>query len=760
MDNRDESSFEYTVANDKVQSADDRSEKISGVVERVVFSNEENGYAVCEVSVVSEEGGEILITLVGTMPFIAEGEVIRASGKWIVHPSFGKQFSVEYYEKELPSGEASILRYLSSRTVKGIGPSSAKKIVEKFGSDTFDVLENHPEWLEEIPGISSSKAKIISESFKQQFGVRSVMMFCHDYIGPASAMKIYKKWGGDSIDTIKSNPYLLCDEIYGMGFERVDRMAVSLGFAGNCPERIMAGMKYLLSYNANSNGHTYIPKDRLIAASVRLLSVEENEAENALAGLEGMAQVKILSRCGRECVYLSRYYDAEHYIAEKLDLLDRVCPKIDMSDLERFIELAETENGITYAKAQRKAIVNVLTSGVMILTGGPGTGKTTVIRAVISLFEDMKMKVLLSAPTGRAAKRISESTGHEAGTVHRMLEMEYSEGREPVYKKNENDTLDADVIIVDESSMIDALCKAIKPGTRLLLIGDSDQLPSVGAGNVLSDIIRSERYNTVMLREIFRQARASLIITNAHAINNGEYPDLDIKDNDFFFLTRQSAAEVAETVAALCRTRLPNAYGEKIRSKIQVIAPSRKGPAGTESLNILLQRGLNPPDQKKKEKKFRDIVFREGDKIMQVRNNYELGWEKSGITGGVTEGTGIFNGDIGVIEQIRPGEETVVLNFEGRVAVYDYSQLDEIEHAYAITVHKSQGSEYPVVIIPLYQSSPRLMTRNLLYTAVTRAKEMVILVGTKDMVAGMIQNNRLSHRYTGLYEEIRENDMQ
>ncbi|PWM27056.1 MAG: ATP-dependent RecD-like DNA helicase [Oscillospiraceae bacterium] len=771
MDNIEEKSFEYSSSNDysslneEAPSAVDGKDKISGVVERVVFSNEENGYTVCEISSVSDEGGEILLTLVGIMPFIAEGEVIRAVGKWIVHPSFGKQFSVEYYEKELPSGEASILRYLSSRTVKGVGPSSAKKIVEKFGADTFDVLENHPEWLEEIPGISASKAKVISDSFKQQFGVRSVMMFCHDYIGPASAMKIYKKWGGSSIDTIKSNPYLLCDEIYGMGFERVDRMAVSLGFEGNCPERIMAGIKYLLSYNANSNGHTYIPKDRLITASVRLLSIEENEAESALERLEGMTQVKILCRCGRECVYLSKYYDAEHYIAEKLDLLDRVCPKIDVADLERFIELAETENGITYAKAQRKAIVNVLTSGVMVLTGGPGTGKTTVIRAVISLFEDMKMRVLLSAPTGRAAKRISESTGHEACTVHRMLEMEYSEGREPVYKKNENDTLDADVIIVDESSMMDillmnALCKAIKPGTRLLLIGDSDQLPSVGAGNVLSDIIRSERYNTVMLREIFRQARASLIITNAHAINNGEYPDLDIKDNDFFFMTRKSAAEIADTVAALCRTRLPNAYGEKIRSKIQVIAPTRKGPAGTEYLNVLLQRGLNPPDQKKKEKKFRDIVFREGDKIMQVRNNYELEWEKSGITGTVTEGNGIFNGDIGFIEQIRPGEETVVLNFEGRIAVYDYTQLDEIEHAYAITVHKSQGSEYPVVIIPLYQSSPRLMTRNLLYTAVTRAKEMVILVGTKDMVAGMIQNNRLTNRYTGLYEEIRENDIQ
>lgn len=738
-------------------------ETVSGVVERVVYSNDENGYTVCEIASVGDDREDILITLVGTMPFIAVSETVKACGRWVVHPSFGKQFAVEFYEKELPANETAILRYLSSRTVKGIGPSSAKKIVDRFGQDTFDVLENHPQWLEEIPGISPEKAEKISESFKQQFGVRSVMMFCRDFVGPATAVRIYKRWGGAAVDTIKDNPYILCDEIYGLGFERVDRMAASLGLENNSEHRIMAGMKYLLNYNAGSNGHTYIPADRLIEASMRLLSVDEEEARGAFRALEVCGDIKTVRRDGRDLAYLKSYYDAERYTAEKLDLLDRVCPKLNITDIERSIGIIESENGISYAKAQRKAIVNVLTSGVMILTGGPGTGKTTVIRAVISLFENLRMKVLLAAPTGRAAKRMSESTGHEASTIHRMLEMEYTDGREPIYKKNENDLLDADVIIVDEASMIDivlmsALCKAIKPATRLLLIGDSDQLPSVGAGNVLNDIIRSDRFNTVRLREIFRQVSSSLIITNAHAINNGDYPDLDIKDNDFFFLGRSSGTDIADTVVSLCSVRLPRAYGEQIRGKIQVIVPSRKGQVGTQYLNAVLQSSLNPPDQRKREKKYRDVIFREGDKVMQIRNNYEVNWERTEITGDVTEGTGIFNGDIGVIEQIRPGEESLVVNFEGRIAVYDYTQLEELEHAYAITVHKSQGSEYPVVIIPLYQSSPRLMTRNLLYTAVTRAREMVIIVGEKETVAQMVQNNRLSHRYTGLCEALLEID--
>lgn len=736
---------------------------ITGFVEHVVFSNEDNGFTICEISTDGDEGQQVLVTLVGTMPYIAVGETITALGSWTVHPNFGRQFAVSSYEKELPAGEAAILRYLSSRTVKGVGPASAKKIVDKFGADTFEVMTNHPEWLAEIQGISAEKARIIGESFDEQFGVRNVMMFCRDFVPPATAMRIYKKWGNNSVDTIRNNPYLLCDEGYGLGFERVDRMAQSFGLAPDCRERVMAGIKYLLSYNAASNGHVYIPSDRIIPAAARLLGVDEDAVGAALEALGSSGEVKTIRRDRRDCVYLRSYYDAEQYVAEKLDLLDRVCPRVPAGDVERLILTAESENGIEYARAQKKAISLVLTSGVMVLTGGPGTGKTTVIRAVLSLFEDMGMKTVLAAPTGRAAKRMSESTGRESSTVHRMLEMAYTEGREAVYNKNEKDPIEADVVIVDEASMLDillteALCRALKPGTRLLLIGDSDQLPSVGAGNVLGDIIRSDRFNTVRLREIFRQASASLIITNAHCINQGDYPDLDVKDNDFFFIQRDTAEEIASTVCALCTTRLPRAYGEEMRSKIQVIAPSRKGNVGTASLNAQLQRGLNPPMQSKRERKFRDVVFREGDKVMQIKNNYDIEWEKTEITGEVHKGQGVFNGDIGIIEQIRTSEESIVINFDGRITVYPFSDLEEIEHAYAITVHKSQGSEYPVVIIPLYQNSPRLMTRNLLYTAVTRAREMVIIVGQRAEVVQMVQNNRLCHRYTGLCEAIREAD--
>lgn len=728
--------------------------RITGVVEHIIYANEENGYTVCDISMRGEEGRDVLATLVGSMPFIAEGEYITALGDWVVHSSFGRQFKVETYEKELPANEASILRYLSSRAVKGIGPVTAEKIVAQFGVDSFDVIENHPEWLADIPGISSRKASEISESFKSQFGVRAIMMLCRDFFGPATAVKIYKRWGGASVDTIKSNPYLLCDEIYGVGFEKADRIASDFGISKNSSDRIMAGIKYLLNYNALSNGHTYIPRDKLIPASSRLLEVSDDEVAEALSKLDELKQIKVVDYDGRSCVYLKAYYSAERYSAEKLDLLDKVCPQLNMNDIEQFISIVEEENGIKYAKNQRKAIINTLTSGVMILTGGPGTGKTTVVRAVLAMFDHLGMKLVLAAPTGRAAKRMSEATQREAKTIHRLLEMEYTGEKEAVFRKKTDDPIDADVIIIDEASMVDillleALCKAIKPGARLLLIGDSDQLPSVGAGNVLSDIIESERFNTVRLREVFRQASESLIITNAHSINNGELPELDVKNNDFFFIEREKVDDIVSTVVGLWRTRLPRSYGEQIRNQIQVISPSRRGNVGTELLNVKLQSALNPPDERKKEKKYRDVTFREGDKVMQIRNNYDITWEKVSLTGDIVTGEGIFNGDIGIIEQIRYSDESVVVNFDDRITVYDFSQLDELEHAYAITVHKSQGSEYPVVIIPMYDYSPRLLTRNLLYTAVTRAQNMVILVGQKQVVAGMVGNNRLAHRYTG-----------
>ena len=719
---------------------------VEGTVENIVFKNDENGYTVCELATPDDE----LITLVGIMPFLGEGEIIKAMGNWEIHSNFGRQFKIRYFEKQLPADESAILKYLQSKAVKGIGPVTAERIVEKFGAETFEVIENHHEWLTQIQGITLKKAVQINENFKMQFGIRAVMMFCRDFFGPVTAVKIYKKWGGSAVDVIKANPYILCDEIHGIGFERADKVARSVGIENNDAARIKSGIKYILNYNALHNGHVYIPEEKLLPAAAELLGIDIAEAEDALFDLDGDSQVMIVKINSRNCVYLSSYYNAERYTVSKLDLLDKVCPKLDMGDIEKFIAQIESEESIVYAPMQRKAIAKALNNGVMILTGGPGTGKTTVIKAVLRVFDRLGYGALMAAPTGRAAKRMSEATRYEAKTIHRLLEMEYGEDSFPRFKRDDKNPLDEDVIIIDETSMVDtllmaALLKAIKPGARLILIGDADQLPPVGAGNVLNDIISSERFTTVKLKEIFRQAEKSLIITNAHAINNGKYPELNVKDNDFFFIPRAEDGEIANTVADLCLNRLPRTYGENIKNNIQVITPSRKGAAGTELLNVLLQKTLNPKTPKKKEKKSRDVVFREGDKIMQIKNNYDIGWEKDGKSG-----LGIFNGDIGIIERIDLNEETMILNFDERAAVYDFSMLDELEHAYAITVHKSQGSEYPVVIIPVYRYAPKLLTRNLLYTAVTRAQDMVVMVGQADAVNRMVDNNRQIKRYTGL----------
>lgn len=721
--------------------------EIAGTVEHIIYQNEENGYTVCEIATVEDE----LVTVVGEMPFLGAGEMIKAVGKWTLHQSYGRQFKVEYYEKELPASENAILKYLSSRTIKGIGPSIALKIVGQYGVDTFDVIENHPEWLAEIPGISLKKAKAMSEDFKAQFGLRSVMMFCREFFGPATAVKIYKKWGSGSIDIIKRNPYILCDEIYGIGFEKADLVARSLGVDNYREERMKAGVKYVLSYNGIQNGHVFIPRDKLTSASCDMLNAEDFEIEKAIDELISYEQIVQKSFSKRKCIYLKEYYDAEKYASDKLKLLDDLCPRVDIGDISRMIMRIESEFGVEYASLQKRAIINSVNNGVMVLTGGPGTGKTTVIRAVIRVFEDLGYKIALTAPTGRAAKRMSESTLHEAKTIHRLLEMDYSNDSKPVFRRNEHSKLEENVIIVDEASMVDtmlfaSLLQAIRPGAKLILIGDTDQLPSVGAGNVLSDIIKSDRFNTVELKEIFRQDEESLIVTNAHAINEGEYPKLTSKNSDFFFLAREDDEMIARTVAELCAIRLPKTYGNDIVNDIQVITPSRKGSAGTVVLNNLLQRVMNPRSDKKVEKKVRDIIFREGDKVMQVKNNYDIEWsndEKNGI--------GIFNGDIGVISKIDLRNERMTILFDdNRYVDYDFSYLDELEHAYAITVHKSQGSEYPVVIIPMYSFTPRLMTRNLLYTAVTRAQKMVIMVGKANVVQQMVDTNRPTKRYTGL----------
>ena len=727
---------------------------IEGSVEKIIYQNEENGYTVCEIFTPSDE----LFTLVGNMPYLSEGETISALGNWVNHATFGKQFKVEFYEKQLPATETAILKYLSSGAVRGIGKVTAQRIVSQFGADSFEVIEHNPQWLAEIPGISPKKAEQISASFAAQFGMRNVMMFCREYFGPTTAVRIYKKWGNGAVERIKQNPYILCGEIYGVGFEKADAIAKDLGIKKNAPERIAMGLKYVLMHNAASNGHSFLPLDKLCAVAKRLLSCEMNEIEDEAAALESRGEIVCVRHEGMKCAYLRDYYEAEKYTASKLCALDRAGKNLGEDNVLSLISMVERESNMEYAVLQKRAICQAASNGVFILTGGPGTGKTTVVRAIIRVFDAMGLRIALAAPTGRAAKRMSQSAGEEAKTIHRLLEMEYGAEDKLRFRKNENDQLEDDVIIIDEASMLDlmltnALLKAIKPGARLILIGDVNQLPPVGAGHVFDDIIKSDRFATVELTHIFRQAQESLIVTNAHAVNHGEYMNLESKSGDFFFLPRQDDAQTAATIAELCKKRLPKSYGLTVFEGIQVITPSRKGDAGTEMLNSALQSAINPPARGKAEKKIRDFTLREGDKVMQIKNNYDIEWNKNG-----SQGFGIFNGDIGVIKKIDLSEELITVDFEDKICEYDYTMLDELELAYAITVHKSQGSEYPIVVMPLYRYTPKLLTRNLLYTAITRAQSIVILVGNGEVAKAMVDNNRQTKRYTGLRYALEKYD--
>ncbi len=719
---------------------------IEGMIEKIIYQNEENGYTVCELLAPSDE----YFVLVGSMPYLCEGESISALGNWVMHPSFGRQFKVEFYEKQLPATANMILKYLSSGAIRGIGPSTAKKIVAQYGDDTLEVLENHPEWLADIPSISARKARDIGEIFRTQFGMRNVMMFCSAYLSPSASVKVYQKWGTGAIDMIRENPYILCGNIHGIGFEKADMIAKDLGIRENSEERIAAGLAFVLSYNLNQNGHVYLPQEKLIPAALKLLGCTEEEAEDELARQVMLKKLRMAKINGRSCIYLPEAFEAEKYICAKMDALEMTDHLSDVDNLNFLIEKAELENGIRYESLQKKAIMEAVKNSVFVLTGGPGTGKTTVVRAIIRIFRSMGLEIALATPTGRAAKRLSEVSGMEAKTIHRMLEMDGKSEEGIRYHRDENNLLDEDVIIIDEASMIDlylmeALLRAMRPGTRLVMIGDANQLPPVGPGYVFRDIILSDRFSSVELTHIFRQAQESLIVTNAHMVNRGEHIDLSKKDSDFFFLPCEIDEKTASVIAGLCKVRLPRAYGATVYDGIQVITPSRKGQNGTEMLNIALQEAINPPKAGVKEKKLREIIFREGDKVMQTRNNYDIAWMKSGI-----EGFGIFNGDIGIIREINLTEQTLLIDFDGRVASYDFMMTEELELAYAITVHKSQGSEYPIVVIPLYRFTPKLLTRNLFYTAITRAQQMVILVGDGSVVDMMTDNNRQTKRYTGL----------
>ncbi len=722
--------------------------KLTGSIEQVIYENEENGYMVCDLGTDDDD----LITITGIMPYVAAGDSLIVWGEWRHSPKYGRQFAVQTYERYMPADSSAILRYLSSRAIKGIGPKTALKIVEEFGDNTMDVLENHPDWLSDIPGISLKKAKEISADFKAKAGIRTAMMFFRDFFGAATTVKIYKKWGAAAIDIAKNNPYRLCDEIEGIGFERADGMAQRLGVQDGL-HRLASGICHVLRYNGLQNGHVCLPHNKLVQASCTLLGADPVDIAEVLEELCAMGRVACCEFDGVLYYYEKQALESECYIAEKLALLDRLCPVVSTADAGLLIEKEELRNGFLYAAMQKKAIFAALENGVMLLTGGPGTGKTTIVKALLHIFRSMDMRVALAAPTGRAAKRLSEATSEEAKTIHRLLEYDYSseDGQRPGFRRNEYDLLEEEVVIIDESSMIDnllmaSLLRAVKPGGRLILIGDADQLPSVGAGNVLRDLLSCGCFATICLNEIFRQAEESLIVTNAHRINRGEMPRLDVKDSDFFFLNRQNDRDIAYTVADLYKNRLPRTYGADTVNKIQVITPSRKGDAGTDNLNILIQAALNPPSPTKAEHKHRERVFREGDKVMQIKNNYELDWTKEDDS----TGSGIFNGDIGVIIRIDNHNDCMEIAFDDRHVTYDFTMLEELEHAYAITVHKSQGCEYPIVILPLYGAANMLLTRNLFYTAVTRAQRMVVLVGRPEIAERMVENGYTSERYTCL----------
>ncbi len=726
--------------------------RISGVVNHVTFTNKENGFTVLEL-----ESGDELVTAVGVMPELNAGELLELSGYWDFHASFGRQFKVEMCERRMPASAGDILRYLSSGGVKGIGPKTAVKVVERFGEETFEVLENEPERLAQIKGISLEKAKEISADFKKQFAVREIMIALERYgMTTAECVAAFRVFGARASDIITRNPYALCSEGVGFSFSRAETVAQALPSPPDKGYRLQAGVLHVMSHNL-SNGHTCIPRDKLFAPCAELLSTNDDTVDITIDELVGSGRLVSRDINGREFLFLPYIYKAEKNAAEHIKQLLKF-PPAGRPAPEKEVDRLEKQTGIKYGKRQREAIITAVEKGMLILTGGPGTGKTTTLNGILRFFEEDGLKVALAAPTGRAAKRMSEVTGRNAKTIHRLLEVEWDKNDRPQFSRNARNPLEANAVILDELSMVDitlfsSFLEALPIGCRLIMVGDSDQLPPVGAGNVLHDLISSGEIPVVELKEVFRQAMESLIVENAHRIVKGDAPILNVSDKDFFFIQNESPFLAAKTVTDLCTARLPKAYGYSPLDNIQVICPSRMGDSGTYNLNRMLQSALNPQDAAKAEITVAGTVFREGDKVMQTRNNYNIEWTSSD-----SEGTGIFNGDIGMLRKIDMRTRTVDIMFDDRKAVFPFESLQELELAYAVTVHKSQGNEFDVVVMPVAGVPPRLAYRNLLYTGVTRAKKMLVLVGSKRQVCAMAANDKKARRYSALEHFLKETE--
>ena len=722
-------------------------EILQGAVSAVVYQNYENGYAVLRLNV----GGGQTVTVVGTIPLPAVGERLMVTGKWSNHSNYGRQFEAEFLERLMPQTTVEILNYLSSRVIKGIGPKMAARIVERFGDQTLAVMEREPERLAEVAGISREKARAIGEEFRLQVGMRQIMEFFALHHLPAElAVRTYKRYGDSTIELLYDDPYLLMDEELEADFAAVDQFAIDLGVAGDDPRRVEAGVQFELNYNL-TGGHSFLPEDKLAAATARLLHVEEDAVRQALERLLEADRLNRDALAGITVIYLPRLYEAETESTRRLlEFAGNTFPA--PKNLDKLIRSVAHDSGIDYSGQQLEAIREAATSGLLLITGGPGTGKTTILNGILELLGRMQLRCLLAAPTGRAAKRLSEVTGEDASTIHRLLEA----GIDPAtgkmfFARDEENPLKCDAVIVDEMPMVDiqllhSLLQAIPQGKRLILVGDPDQLPPVGPGFPFGDMLRSGVLPSVRLTEIFRQAQQSLIVMNAHRVNQGEMPDLKCVTSDFFFMRRSSEEAVCSLIRDLCATRLPQNMGIP-SDQIQVLSPTRKGAVGTVNLNRLLQEALNPPGPDKKERAFGDYLFREGDRVMQIRNNYDILWKKTDAS---MVGAGIFNGDVGIIQSIDTGSETLSVLFDDKVAEYDFTQLSELEPAYAMTVHKSQGSEYRAVVLTAWNGSPYLLSRSILYTAITRARELLVIVGKEETVGVMVENAKKNRRYSGL----------